>query len=197
DAGPDQTGIASGSSATLDATASSDPDAGDTLSYAWTQTDSSGRTVTLSDSEAAQPTFAAPTLGANDAAVTLTFELVVTDDKGNASSADTVDITVTPPANTAPTADAGPDQTGIASGSSATLDATASSDPDAGDTLSYAWTQTDSSGRTVTLSDSEAAQPTFAAPTLGANDAAVTLTFELVVTDDKGNASSADTVDIT
>uniref|UniRef100_UPI003999F6FE hypothetical protein n=1 Tax=Roseovarius halophilus (ex Wu et al. 2025) TaxID=3376060 RepID=UPI003999F6FE len=38
---------------------------------------------------------------------------------------------------TAPTADAGPDQTGIASGSSATLDATASSDPDAGDTLSY------------------------------------------------------------
>uniref|UniRef100_UPI00399A8474 hypothetical protein n=1 Tax=Roseovarius halophilus (ex Wu et al. 2025) TaxID=3376060 RepID=UPI00399A8474 len=40
------------------------------------------------------------TLGANDAAVTLTFELVVTDDKGNASSADTVDITITPPTPT-------------------------------------------------------------------------------------------------
>ena len=197
DAGPDQSNVASAGSVTLDGTGSSDPDAGDTLSYAWTQTDSTGETVTLSDAAVAQPTFTAPTLGANDAAITLTFSLVVTDDKANSSKADTVDITVTPPANSAPTSDAGPDQSNVASAGSVTLDGTGSSDPDAGDTLSYAWTQTDSTGETVTLSDAAVAQPTFTAPTLGANDAAITLTFSLVVTDDKANSSKADTVDIT
>ena len=193
DAGADQTAVASAATVTLDGSGSTDPDTGDTLTYAWTQT--SGTTMSLSSTTAAQPTFTAPTLGANDAAVTLTFSLVVTDDKSNASTADTVDITVNPPANSAPTADAGADQTAVASAATVTLDGSGSTDPDTGDTLTYAWTQT--SGTTMSLSSTTAAQPTFTAPTLGANDAAVTLTFSLVVTDDKSNASTADTVDIT
>ena len=149
----------------------------------------------MSSTSAAQPTFTAPTLGANDAAVTLTFSLIVTDDKSNASTADTVSITVNPPANSAPTANAGADQTAVASAATVTLDGSGSTDPDTGDTLTYAWTKT--AGPDVTLSSTSAAQPTFTAPTLGANDAAVTLTFSLIVTDDKSNASTADTVSIT
>jgi hypothetical protein len=103
--------------------------------------------------------------------------------------------TVNPPANSAPTANAGPDQTAVASAATVTLDGSGSTDPDTGDTLTYAWTKT--AGPDVTLSSTSAAQPTFIAPTLGANDAAVTLTFSLVVTDDKSNASTADTVSIT
>lgn len=128
-------------------------------------------------------------------------DTVFDDAEGNSfsgiSGPTAVSFTTAAPPNTAPTADAGPDQTGIASAASVTLDGTGSSDPDTGDTLSYAWTQTDSSGQTVTLSDATAAQPSFTAPTLDINDAAVTLTFSLVVTDDKSNASTADTVDIT
>ena len=97
--------------------------------------------------------------------------------------------------NSAPTADAGADQTAVASAATVTLDGSGSTDPDTGDTLTYAWTQT--SGTTMSLSSTSAAQPTFTAPSLGANDAAVTLTFSLVVTDDKSNASTADTVSIT
>ncbi len=178
---------------TLDGSGSSDPDAGDTLSYAWSQT--SGTTVTLSSTSVAQPSFTAPVLGANDPAAVLEFSLVVTDDKGNSSAADSVIITVNPPANSAPTADAGPDQPTVVSGATVTLDGSGSSDPDAGDTLSYAWSQT--SGTTVTLSSTSVAQPSFTAPVLGANDPAAVLEFSLVVTDDKGNSSAADSVIIT
>jgi len=193
DAGPDQTNVASSATVTLDGSGSTDPDVGDTLSYAWSQT--SGATVTLSGGTTAGPSFTAPVLGANDAAVTLVFSLVVTDDKTNASAPDTVSITVQPAANAAPTANAGPDQSAVASGAAVTLDGSGSTDPDVGDTLSYAWSQT--SGATVTLSGGTTAGPSFTAPVLGANDAAVTLVFSLVVTDDKVKMSKADTVSIT
>ncbi len=94
-------------------------------------------------------------------------------------------------ANTAPVANAGPDQTGIEPFATVTLNGTGSTDAD-GDTLTYAWTQT--AGTTVTLSSSTAASPTFTAP---ATLAGATLTFSLVVTDSHGAASTADTVSIT
>src|SRR3990167_2314403 len=191
DAGAAQT-VASGASVTLDGSGSSDPDTGDTLSYAWTQT--SGTTLSLTGATTAAPGFAAPEIGANDPAAELVFSLVVTDDKGNASDADTVTITVDPVANTGPTADAGADQT-VDYGAAVTLDGSASADPDAGDTLTYAWTQT--SGPEVTLSSATAASPGFTAPEIGANDPAAELVFSLVVTDDRGNTSNADTVTIT
>ena len=99
--------------------------------------------------------------------------------------------------NSAPTADAGPNQPSVASGATVTLDGLGSTDTDAGDALTYAWTQT--SGTTVTLSDNNtttAVQPTFTAPTLSIGDAAATLVFSLTVNDGTVD-STADTVSIT
>ncbi|MDC1297748.1 hypothetical protein N8Z37_05655 [Octadecabacter sp.] len=96
--------------------------------------------------------------------------------------------------NSAPTADAGPDQTSVVSAETVTLDGGGSADTDTGDALTYAWTQT--SGTTVTLNSTIAAQPTFTAPTLNIGDAAATLVFSLIVNDSTVD-STADTVSIT
>ncbi len=185
DAGDAQT-VAEGASVTLDGSGSSDPE-GEALTYAWTQT--SGETVTLSDTTAASPTFTAPTqLAANEQ---LVFSLTVTDARNAASTADTVTVTVTAGSNDAPTADAGDAQT-VAEGASVTLDGSGSSDPE-GETLTYAWSQT--SGETVSLSDATAASPTFTAPEQLTEDAV--LVFSLTVTDARNEASAADTVTIT
>jgi predicted outer membrane repeat protein len=88
--------------------------------------------------------------------------------------------------NLPPTANAGADQT-VGLKSQVTLDASASADADPSQTLTYKWTQT--AGPSVTLSSATAAKPTFTAP-----NSATTLTFSLVVTDNLGAVSSADTV---
>ena len=90
--------------------------------------------------------------------------------------------------NTAPTANAGADQS-VTTGTEVTLDGSGSSDPDTGDTWTYAWTQT--SGTDVTLSDTVAEMPTFTAP-----DSAAVLVFTLTVTDVAG-ATNTDMVTIT
>jgi hypothetical protein len=94
-AGSDQT-VASAANTTLNGSGTSFV-TNQTLTYAWTQT--AGTAVTLSDTAASQPSFTAPTLFAGDADATLTFSLVVTDNLGQASAADTVTITVTAPGN--------------------------------------------------------------------------------------------------
>ena len=104
----------------------------------------------------------------------------------------TADLTVTlTDANDAPTANAGADQTGIAPGATVTLSGSGS-DPDAGDTLSYAWTQTGEP--MVELTDANAATTTFTAP--AALTTATTLTFRLRVTD-AGDLYDDDTVTVT
>ncbi len=86
-AGPDQW-LQTGAAATLDGSASSDPD-GNPITYAWTQT--SATPVTLSSTSAQKPTVTAPA-----SAGTLVFSLVVSDGQLS-SAADTVQITVTAP----------------------------------------------------------------------------------------------------
>ncbi|WP_157936017.1 PKD domain-containing protein [Paracoccus zhejiangensis] len=181
-AGTDQT-LASGAGVTLDGSASSANDAGQSLTYAWTQT--GGTAVTLDNASVASPGFSAPTLAVGAAPEVLTFSLVVNDGVED-STADTIQITVTPPPNTPPTASAGPGQT-LASGASAMLDGSASSANDAGQTLTYLWTQTD--GPTVVLSDATSATPSFTAPTVPVTGPMEMLVFCLVVND--GIATSA------
>ena len=92
------------------------------------------------------------------------------------------------PANQAPIADAGADQT-VDEGTTVELDASGSSDPD-GDSLSYDWTQT--AGTSVSLTDADTATPSFTAPDVGTDE---TLGFEVTVSD--GEASDSDVVNVT
>ena len=96
--------------------------------------------------------------------------------------------------NEAPVAKATADRSVVREGVAVTLDAGASTDPDAGDTLSYAWTQTDEGGPRVTLSDASAAKPVFTAPSDLA--AETELAFTLRATD-AGGLYSEDAVTVT
>ena len=178
-AGTDQT-VTSGALATLDGSGSSDPD-GDTLSYSWSQT-SGSPTVTLTGAATASPTFTAPSVSTS---TSLVFSLTVSD--GALTDTDTVTVTVGP-ANTAPTANAGADQS-VTAGASVTLDGSASSDPDTGDTLTYSWAHT-SGTPSVTLTGATTASPTFTAPSVSTS-----FVFTLTVSD--GTASDTDTVTVT
>ena len=173
-AGPDQA-VVSGTLVTL-AGSGSDPDPGTTLTYSWTR-ESGPANVSLSDPAVAQPTFTPTT------ANTYVFTLTVSD--GSLSATDTVTITVSK-ANSAPSANAGPDQA-VATGALVTL-AGSGTDPDAGTTLGYSWVRT-SGPAPVTLSDPAVAGPTFTPATPG------TYVFTLTVTD--GSLSATDTVTIT
>jgi hypothetical protein len=175
DAGPDQT-VDEGATITLDGSNSNDPDDG-IVSYLWEQT--SGSSVTLSDTTAVQPTFTAPDVDQDGES--LTFKLFVTDN-GGLESTDTCTINVTDSGtgvNQPPTADAGPDQT-VNEGQTVTLDGTGSSDPD-GDTIYYKWVQI--GGPLVTLSDTTAENPTFVL--INVDENGESLIFELTVTDDE------------
>lgn len=182
DAGADQTVDSGSAGVTLDGSGSSDSD-GTVASYAWSQT--AGTAVTLDETDPTMPTFAAPVVAADE---TLTFQLVVTDDDGASSAADTVDVVVI--ANAAPVANAGADQTVDEGTVGVTLDGSGSTDSD-GTVEAYTWSQT--AGTAVTLDETNPAMPTFTAPALVADE---TLTFELTVTDDDGSVSSADSVDV-
>lgn len=172
---------------TLDGSASSDPDAGTTLTYAWTQT--AGTMVTITNDTMVQAGFDAPDVLAANTPETLIFQLSVSD--GVLKNTDTVGITVNDVglgANSPPTSNAGGDQT-VAELSNVDLDGSASFDAD-GDMLTYAWLQT--GGTNVALSDPTIAQPSFTSPDVMTP---VVLTFQLTVNDGTDNAM--DTVDIT
>lgn len=179
DAGPDlvvpDTRKKGTESVQLDGSASTDPDS-PIATYTWT--DSSGETV----ASGVQPRV---TLAVGTHEITLT----VVDTTG-LSSADQVSVTVgsppPPPGNTAPTADAGPDQTVFADLStgiaSVVLDGSGSSDSD-GDALSYSWRDAQNNVLATSVT------PTIDLP-LGIH------TVTLTVTDPSG-ASASDTVTVT
>ena len=176
-AGPDQT-VDANETVNLDGSGSSDAD-GDTLTYLWTAPNG----IVLSDATAVNPTFTAPEFSTN---TDLTFSLVVNDGQVN-SNTDEVVITVNQVqvANTAPIANAGPDQT-VDANEMVNLDGSGSSDAD-GDTLTYLWTAPDG----IVLSDATAVNPTFTAPEFSTN---TDLTFSLVVNDGEVNSNTDEVV---
>lgn len=161
---------------TLDGSASSDPD-GDALTYQWTLLQRpAGSTATL-----ATPTSVHPALTPDREGEYL-VQLIVRD--GNLASApDTVTISTR---NSAPVANAGPDQT-VALGLPVQLDGSASSDVD-GDALTYAWQLVQRpAGSFATLERPDEVAPAFTP------DLAGQYVIELVV-DDGTVSSPPDTV---
>ena len=177
-AGPDQTIGGIGISVTLDGSGSSDPD-NDALNYHWTLTAAPpGSTATLSSLTTVAPTFVPDRKGTYQA------QLVV-DDGTLSSNPDSVTITI---GNTAPVANAGPDQT-KSIGATATLNGAASSDAD-GDPLTFSWSfQSVPAGSSAVLSNPTAVNPTFTIDQSGS------YIVQLIVNDGTAN-SVADTVAI-
>jgi hypothetical protein len=157
-----------GSTASLDASASFDPD-GDPITYSWQQLFfGTEPAIVLNLANPAVPTFIAPS---TSSLTNYRFQLTVSD--GSLISTAIVNFQ-TIPQHHAPVANAGAAET-VGYGETVTLDGTASTDPD-GNLLTYTWTQT--SGTPVLLNYADPAKPTFVAP-------AVTgpLTFSLTVSD--------------
>lgn len=104
-------------------------------------------------------------------------------------------IAIRPVTNTAPTANAGPDQS-VNVGATVHLDGTGSSDVES--SITYAWTVTNAGGTSLTtgsLTGANTATPTFTAPVPGSGDSA-NITLTLTVTD-TGGLTGTDTVVIT
>jgi len=161
---------------TLDASESTDPNL-DTLSYSW----SVPAGINFSDTKSQQPTFTVPTGSKNGSS--LVFSLTVSDNQGGSHS-DSVKVNIL---NTAPIANAGPDQTASV-GDLVTLTANASSDLN-DDVLSYLW----STPAGISLSDTKAQQPTFTINT--GTKGGSKLVFNLTVSDNQGD-SHTDSVEV-
>ncbi len=105
------------------------------------------------------------------------------------NSGNSVDNGNQPPVNRVPSAAAGSDII-VVENTSVTLNGSAS-DPDPGDSLTFAWSQL--SGLTVTLDNANMATASFMAPDVAEGSPAA-LTFQLTVTDTAGASSSDDVV---
>ena len=193
-AGEDQS-VGSGATVTLDGSGSTRSDSNRTVEYAWVRTDGTmGATAQPTSANTLEPTFMADTLALGANAVTHIFTLTVTDNVGSAEATDTVTITVTAPAPFAdpdadPVANAGPPQT-VASGATVTLDGSKSTKDDRR-TIDYLWARTGGTpGKSVTLTGSNTAEPSFTADTLEPEDPNVTHVFTLTVTDDAGETDT-------
>ena len=179
-AGPDQS-VSAGTTVALNASGSHDADQ-NALTYDWSFASiPSGSAATLSNPTAATPTFVA------DKAGQYIVQLIVNDGTVN-STPDTVMVAAAT-GNTAPVANAGPDQA-VAVNSSVILDGSASHDADK-NALTYQWSLTGKpAGSAATLANATTAMPNFIA------DVAGQYIGQLIVND--GTASSApDTVIVT
>lgn len=114
---------------------------------------------------------------------------------GGSGSGSVATIAIRPLSNTAPTANAGTDQS-VNVGATVHLDGTLSSDVES--SITYAWTVTNAGGTSLTtasLTGASTSTPTFTAPVPGSGDSAV-ITLTLTVTD-TGGLTGTDTVAIT
>jgi hypothetical protein len=129
DAGTDQT-TPGGAQVTLDGSGSSDPDKNYPLSYAWNITGKpQGSMAELSGADTVHPTLTPGLLGE------YTVQLIVADSLGAKSEPDKVRLSTE---NSAPVADAGPDQAIIEIGTVVELNGTQSYDGN-GDAISFSW----------------------------------------------------------
>jgi hypothetical protein len=135
------------------------------------QIESGGSPVTLTQgsTHTVQVSFDPSTTGAKSANLT-----ILSDD----SDESTVDVSLSGSGNTAPLANAGPDQTVVVS-ATVTLDGSASSDAENNLPLTFGWTQT--GGPEAVLSSNTISRPTFTAP-----GTPTVLTFTLTITDSLG-----------
>lgn len=177
-AGTDQTIKLPANSVSLNGSASSDAD-GSITGYAWSQvsgpssaTIATPASVTTAVSGLAQGTYV--------------FRLTVTDNN-NASSIDDITITVNP-ANIAPVANAGTDQTITLPASSVSLSGAVSSDAD-GSITTYAWSEL-SGPSTAGIANPSSVTTTVSGLVQG------TYVFRLTVTDNDG-ANATDDVSVT
>jgi hypothetical protein len=178
-AGANQTITLPTSTATLNGSASSDPD-GTIASYQWSQVSgpsasvlSSASTATITVSNLVQGTY--------------TYQLKVTDNAGAGSTA-SVTVTVNAAANQVPVANAGADQSITLPVSTATLNGSGSRDAD-GTIASYLWAQI-SGPAASTLSATNTASITVSGLVQGV------YSYKLTVRDNS-NATASDTVTVT
>ncbi len=175
DAGPNQT-VGEDNAATLSALNTTDVGGPGLASYHWVQT--SGQTVSIGSPNAITTGFKTP-----DSTGEFGFQLTATD-KNGVSSTSTCIVNSSYYYTTAPTANAGPNQT-VGEGAATELNGTASQGPSnySYDYLkSYYWQQLD--GPKVTLSNPASSTPTFTAPRTANGYAS--LCFMLTVTDRLG-----------
>ena len=214
-AGDDRT-VSPNSNVTL---TGSGTDEGSIIKYVWRRVDGTGSSsIILNNATSRIANFISDTLVKNAASVTHRFGLIVTDNLNYESEEDFVTITVDPPLNQKPTANAGPDQLLLPTYTKNTsgqfvktvvdLNGAGSSDPDIGDTLTYAWrmkSKSHSIGSDLIITDGTTSTPTTQQTTAlekgnngssNTNRRIVTYTAELIVTDSDDTASDPDTVDI-
>lgn len=181
DAGGDQTAT-TGTLVTLDGSGSSDAE-GDVLDYSWALIAPSNSSAALSDPTAEQPTFIADVTGSYVA------YLVVND--GQEQSSDVATTTASLASNNGPTADAGLNDA-LPLGDTASLDGSASSDPD-GDPLTYGWTFSRLPATSV-LTDADITGANTASPSFTPD---VTGSFRLTLQVNDGTTSDSDQVSTT
>lgn len=151
----------------LDGTSST----GDVDSYVWTQV--AGAPVTLTGANTATASFTSAST-----VESVEFQLTVT--RNNPLATDTKNVTINTMDIVAPTANAGLDQNTVLTGSTATLDGSASTN-----VATYNWTQIVNTGDpVVTLTGANTAKPTFVFPKYSG-----ALTFQLTVSNAGGSAT--------
>ena len=166
DAGNDQAVYLLDTLVQLDGSQSWDED-GDEITYIWTMITPMGSIAVLSDPTLVNPTFVADIYG--------TYEItLMVSDPWVSSASDQVTVSLD---NTAPVADAGPDQAVVMIGSTIQLDGTQSYDL-GGDPIAYQWSVISiPTGSAAALSDPTSPTPSFTADLYGIYE------FELQVTD--------------